>query len=185
MMKSILLCVITTVLAAFVIAGCEAAPGGSGAAPSPETSGQTSAAGESVDLGGEDYVDNYEDMTPSCITVIRVGDMPFSVDMESNRAAKEFVDKINHEALTVRMHDYGDFEKVGDLPWSLPTDDKEITTRPGDLILYQGNKITVYYGENTWNFTKLGHLNATPEEIEEYFGGKDDITAEFFVEWTE
>ncbi|MCR5509629.1 MAG: hypothetical protein K6F54_01535 [Lachnospiraceae bacterium] len=117
--------------------------------------------------------------------VIRVGDNPFSVDMESNSSADEFVDKVNHGGLTVEMHDYGDFEKVGDLPWELPTDDEQITTRPGDLILYQGNKITVYYDENTWNFTKLGHLNATPEEIKEVFGGKDDITAEFFVEWTE
>lgn len=83
------------------------------------------------------------------------------------------------------MHDYGSFEKVGNLPWKLPTNDEEITTEPGDLILYQGDKITVYYDENTWNFTKLGRLNATSEEIKEVFGDKDEITASFFLEWTE
>ena len=126
-----------------------------------------------------------EDMTPAGIMVIRVQDTCFSIDMESNSSAAEFTDKVNKSGLTVDMHDYGGFEKVGDLPWELPTNDEEITTMPGDLILYQGNKITVYYDENKWNFTKLGHLNATPEEIKETFGGKEDITAEFFVEWTE
>lgn len=165
------------------LAGCGsvAVPAGSGvgqAADGDDKMGSTDQTQVSQDEGEED-------MTPMGITVIRVGDMPFSIDMEDNSSAKEFVDKVNHGGLTVDLHDYGGFEKVGDLPWELPTNDEEITTRPGDLILYQGNKITVYYGENTWNFTKLGHLNATPEEIMETFGGKDDITAEFFVEWTE
>ena len=79
------------------------------------------------------------------------------------------------------MHDYGGFEKVGELP----RNDEKITTKPGDLILYQGDQITVYYAENTWEFTKLGSLNAEEDEIVEAFGGKDDITAEFFLEWTE
>ena len=77
------------------------------------------------------------------------------------------------------------FEKVGDLPWELPRNDEKITTKPGDLILYQGNQLTVYYAENTWEFTKLGSLNAEEDEIVEAFGGKDDITVEFFLEWTE
>ena len=137
------------------------------------------------DVVKEDSADSKEDMTPVGITVIQVGDMSFTIDMDSNPSAQAFVDKIKHDGLTVDMHDYGNFEKVGDLPWEIPANDEEITTKPGDLILYQGNKITVYYDENTWNFTKLGHLNATPDEIKEFFGGKDDITAEFFVEWTE
>ena len=83
------------------------------------------------------------------------------------------------------MHDYGNFEKVGELPWSITRSDSEITTRPGDLILYQGNQITIYYDENTWNFTRLGRLDATEEEIKEAFGGKENITVEFYAEWTE
>ena len=126
-----------------------------------------------------------EDMTPMPFLMVNVGETIFSIDLSNNSSAEEFLDKVNQGGLTVDMYDYGDFEKVGDLPWDLPTNDEEITTVPGDVILYQGNKITIYYDENTWNFTKLGHINATPEEIREAFGGKDDITAEFFVEWTE
>ena len=129
---------------------------------------------------GGDMID-----TNIAILNIRVGDEFFSVDLEGNLSAEAFFDKVRHGELKVEMHDFGGFEKVGYLPWTLPTSDESITTKPGDLILYQGNQITVYYGENTWEFTKLGHLNAEPEEILEVFGGKDDITAEFFLDWTE
>ena len=130
-------------------------------------------------------IDEKEDMTPMPMLGVAVGDSVFSIYTEDNSSAEAFVEEVKHGNVQIDMHDYGNFEKVGDLPWALPTNDEEITTVPGDVILYQGDKITIYYDENTWNFTKLGHLNATPEEIREAFGGKDDITAEFFVEWTE
>ena len=83
------------------------------------------------------------------------------------------------------MHDYGSFEKVGDLPWSLPTNDVEITTEPGDIILYQGNKITIYYDKNTWNSTMLGHIpDVDAAELRQVLGD-GNVTAEFSVEWTE
>ena len=126
-----------------------------------------------------------ESMEPTAIMVISVGDKCFTVQLDGNSSADAFFEKIKEEPLTIQMSDYGNFEKVGDLPWDLPRNDEEITTSPGDLILYQGNKITIYYDENTWNFTRLGRLNATEEEIKEFFGGTDDITAEFFLEWTE
>ena len=130
-----------------------------------------------------------DDMTPMPFVEVKVGDSFFMIDLEDNSSAKAFLEKISKDELVVDMHDYGGFEKVGDLPWELPTNDEEITTKPGDIILYQGNKITIYYDENTWNFTKLGELSGgTDEDIAEWkevFGGKDDIKAEFFVEWTE
>ncbi len=126
-----------------------------------------------------------EDMTPNAFLTVSAGDRFFSVELENNTSAEAFFEKIKSGSISVDMHDYGNFEKVGDLPLELPTGDEEITTVPGDLILYHGNKITVYYDENTWNFTKLGHINASEEEIKEVFGGEDDITAEFSVEWTE
>ena len=126
-----------------------------------------------------------EDMSPMPILGVIVGDNVFTIYTEDNSSAEAFVEKVKHGNVQIDMHDYGNFEKVGDLPWELPTNDEEITTAPGDVILYEGDHVTIYYDENTWNFTKLGHINATPEEIQEAFGGKDDITAEFFVEWTE
>ena len=129
--------------------------------------------------------EDFEDMTPTAIMVVRVGERSFTIDLSGNSSAEAFWEKIKEGGLKIDMSDYGGFEKVGNLPWSLPTNDEEITTKPGDLILYQGNKLTVYYDENTWNFTKLGRLNAGEEEIKEVFGGKADIKAEFYLEWTE
>lgn len=77
------------------------------------------------------------------------------------------------------MSDYANFEKVGPLGFSLPRNDKSITTTPGDIILYQGNQITIYYDTNSWNFTKLGKIeNVTQEELKEILGN-GDVTVTF------
>ncbi len=133
----------------------------------------------------ESNTEKEEDMTPIPVVGVRVGDRFFTISMEDNSSAGAFIDEVSSQELTVKMHDYGSFEKVGDLPFDLPVNDEKITTVPGDLILYQGRQITIYYDENTWDFTRLGRLNATPEEIREVFGGREEITAEFTVEWTE
>ena len=152
-----------------------------------EFSGINDWTGESETMGST--TEEQYDMTPTAIVGVRVGDNFFTIDLEDNSSAKEFFDKINSKPLTVEMQDYGGFEKVGDLPWELPMNDEQITTQPGGIILYQGNKITVYYGENTWKLTKLGSISGhTPEDVEaikDAFGGAEYVTAEFFVEWTE
>ena len=98
----------------------------------------------------------------------------FYADFEDNSSAEALKEKLNSSSVTLNMHDYGNFEKVGDLPQSLLRTDENITTVPGDIILYQGNKITIYYDENTWNFTKLGHIdNISQEELKTILGGGD------------
>lgn len=132
-----------------------------------------------------EVTDDHGGMTPNAFVAVKVGEDIFTIDLEDNSSADAFYEKLKEGNIEIVMHDYGSFEKVGNLPWKLPTNDEEITTEPGDLILYQGDKITVYYDENTWNFTKLGRLNATSEEIKEVFGDKDEIKASFFLEGTE
>ncbi len=121
---------------------------------------------------------------PSPVVFVEINGTVFTADMEDNSSADELIEKLSAGEITVDMQDYGGFEKVGDLPWSLSTNDEQITTSAGDIILYQGNKITIYYGENTWEFTKLGKVNATREQLLEAMGD-GDISARFFVEWTE
>ncbi len=166
--------IITGIILFSLLAGCT---------PPTSGNGQITEAGEqNMEQAAPDYE---EDMTPMPILGVIVGDNFFSIYTENNSSADAFIEEVSRGNVRIDMHDYGNFEKVGDLPWDLPTNDEEITTRPGDVILYQGNKIAIYYDENTWDLTKLGHIDATPEEIKEAFGGKEDITAEFFVEWTE
>ncbi len=87
--------------------------------------------------------------------------------------------------VTIDMHDYGSFEKVGALPWELPRNDTQITTKPGDVILYQGNQITIYYDENSWSFTRLARIDSTTKEELLAALGDGDVSVKFSLEWGE
>ena len=105
---------------------------------------------------------------------ITVGDVVFQANLEDNSSAEALRNLLANGPLTVQMHDYGNFEKVGELGQSLPANDEQITTGPGDLILYQGSRFVIYYDTNTWNFTRLGKIeNATKERLLEVLGDGD------------
>lgn len=75
--------------------------------------------------------------------------------------------------LTMKMSMYGGFEQVGSLGESLPRNDEQITTEYGDIVLYSGNQIVVFYGSNTWAYTRLGHIDMTQEELTDLLGNGD------------
>lgn len=90
------------------------------------------------------------------------------VENSSTQALKEL---LADGPLTIDMRDYGSMEKVGSLGADLPRNDEQITTNPGDLILYQGNSLVLYYDRNDWNFTRLGKVNdVTDQELREILG---------------
>ena len=95
---------------------------------------------------------------------ITVGDYELSATFADNSSAEEFRELLVQGPVTVEMEDYGGFEKVGSLGRSLSTNDRRITTEPGDVILYQGNSITIYYDTNTWSFTLLGRIQGLSQE---------------------
>ena len=82
---------------------------------------------------------------------ITVGDYELLATFEDNSSAEEFRELLSQ--------DYGGFEKVGPLGTTLTRNDTQITTEPGDVILYQGNQITIYYGTNSWSFTRLARID--------------------------
>lgn len=95
---------------------------------------------------------------------IHVNGHALAVTPEDNSSCEALLALLEEGDITVSAHDYGNFEKVGNLPTSLPTNDERITTSPGDVILYQGNQLTVYYDENTWSFTRLGRIEGVSAE---------------------
>lgn len=108
---------------------------------------------------------------------IEVNDYILYADLENNSSAEALKEKLSEGSITIEMSDYGNFEKVGDLPFELPRNDRRITTEPGDVILYQGNKLTVYYDVNTWEFTKIAKIRDTDKSIKEILGsGNVSIT---------
>jgi len=100
----------------------------------------------------------------------------YTATLSDNSSAEAFAELLKGGPLTVSAHDYGDFEKVGSLGTALPRNDEQITTSPGDIILYQGDQITVYYARNSWSFTRLGRID-DPAGLREALGDGDvDIT---------
>ena len=94
---------------------------------------------------------------PETIKII-VSGKTLSVKIEDNEATKALVAALSDASITYEANDYGGFEKVGLLGRTLPTSDTQITTQAGDVILYSGNQIVLFYGSNTWSYTRLGKM---------------------------
>ena len=109
-----------------------------------------------------------------------VGKNVLTIKLEDNSSAQAFVDLLRQGDLIIDMHDYGNFEKVGSIGTDLPRNDKRIRTKPGDVILYQGNQITIYYDVNEWNFTLLGRVQNT-SGLKEVLGN-DKVNVRFSLE---
>ena len=88
-----------------------------------------------------------------------------SLSLYDNATTRVLIDKLYQCDVTVTVEDYGDFEKVGSLGFSLPTNDERITTEIGEVVLYQGDKITLFYGQNTWEYTRLGYIVGYSSEL--------------------
>lgn len=102
---------------------------------------------------------------------IEVNGHTLTATLAENTSAQALLELLREAPITIEMQDYGNFEKVGSLGAALPRNDEQITTQAGDLILYQGNQLTIYYDTNTWNFTRLGKIdNITQSELKEILG---------------
>ena len=113
---------------------------------------------------------------------IHVNDTTFTATLADNSSAKAFAEFLAQGDMTLDMHDYGSFEKVADLPRSFPRNDKQIDTDAGDIILYQGNSITIYYDKNSWNFTRLARIDNVNKKRLQQILGKGNVKATFSVE---
>ena len=100
---------------------------------------------------------------------ITIGGKTVTATLADNSSAQALYEALQQGPITYEAHDYGDFEKVGDLGQSFPRNDESITTRPGDIILYQGSSLCIYYDTNSWNFTRIGRIEGmTQDEIKDF-----------------
>lgn len=106
--------------------------------------------------------------------LITVGNTTMTATLAENSSTEALKELLAGGPLTIEMSDYGNFEKVGPIGTTLPRNDEQITTKPGDLILYQGSNFVIYYDTNSWNFTKLGEIdNRTAAELKDILGSGD------------
>ena len=97
-----------------------------------------------------------------------IGNTPVSVDWEDNEAVEALKDLCRNQPLTIQMSMYGGFEQVGSIGTALPQNDVQTTTTAGDIVLYSGDQMVVFYGSNTWAYTRLGHItDKTQAELAE------------------
>lgn len=90
---------------------------------------------------------------------VTIGDQSFAATLEDNAATRELVKMMEESPISINMDDYSGFEKVGSLGKSLSTDNQQITTQAGDIVLYSGNQIVMFYGSNSWSYTKIGKID--------------------------
>jgi len=111
-----------------------------------------------------------------------INDTEVSVDWEENESVDALRALVADEPLTVQMSMYGGFEQVGSLGTSLPRNDAQTTTRAGDIVLYSGNQIVVFYGSNSWAYTRLGHITDQDEAGMTALLGSGDVTITLTME---
>lgn len=111
---------------------------------------------------------------------VQVGDAVFSATLEQNEAVNAFVEMMREDSVVIQMSDYSGFEKVGPLGTSLPASNSQTTTHAGDIVLYNGNQIVIFYGSNSWSYTRLGHIDDLTGWEEAL--GNGDVTVIFSLE---
>ena len=106
---------------------------------------------------------------------MKINDTPVTVTWEENESV-DALKELAQNGLTIRMSMYGGFEQVGPIGRSLPRQDVQTSTSSGDIVLYSGNQLVVFYGSNSWAYTRLGHIDdKTPDEMRKLLGNGDVI----------
>ncbi|MCI8504587.1 MAG: transporter substrate-binding domain-containing protein [Lachnospiraceae bacterium] len=111
---------------------------------------------------------------------VQIGNAVFTATLEKNDAVSAFVEMLQENPVVLKMNDYSGFEKVGSLGKSLPASNSQTTTNAGDIVLYNENQIVIFYGSNSWSYTRLGHIDDLTGWEEAL--GSGDVTVTFSLE---
>ena len=112
---------------------------------------------------------------------LKIGETMVEVAWEDNASVAALLEMAKEEPLTIQMSMYGGFEQVGPLGTSLPKDDVQTTTEAGDIVLYSGDQIVVFYGSNSWAYTRLGKITDQTASDLEGLLSNGDVTLTIFV----
>lgn len=107
---------------------------------------------------GTENIDDVEEITEMKMNV-QIGDAVFTATLEENDATRELVEMMEQGPVNINMDDYAGFEKVGPLGRNLTTNNHQTTTSAGDIVLYMGNQIVMFYGTNSWSYTRIGRID--------------------------
>lgn len=106
--------------------------------------------------------------------LMKIDDEIVTVAWEDNEAVAALMENLREQPLSIQMSMYGGFEQVGSLGTNLPREDEQTTTHAGDIVLYSGNQMVVFYGSNSWAYTRLGKItDKSAKELKALLGSKD------------
>ena len=127
---------------------------------------------DEIESNKENQVSNEIKKNEEQNMVMKIGDTSVDVTWEDNDSIKE-LNKLAESGLSISMSMYGGFEQVGSIGQSISRNDVQMTTQSGDIVLYSGNQLVVFYGSNSWSYTKLGKINLSQKELEKLLGNGD------------
>ena len=131
---------------------------------------ETTATGETVTASEENMTAGEEDNQMEDSMRLLIGETEVPVTWEEN-ASVEALKELS--PVTIQMSMYGGFEQVGSIRQSIVRNDKQTKTSYGDIVLYSGDQIVIFYGSNSWSYTRLGHIDLTQQEMKDLLGGGD------------
>lgn len=171
-MKKIFVMVLSVILVLGMTACSDA---GNAGQSEKETRPETDPQNEITDT--ENALNNSSENSEMKMTI---GDTPVTVLWEENESVDALRKLVSEKPLSIQMSMYGGFEQVGSIGQSLPRNDVQTTTNAGDIVLYSGNQMVVFYGSNSWGYTRLGHItDKSAAELKELLGnGNVAITIE-------
>ena len=173
-MKRILLCLL--LLTGICLSGCT---GQSNQPGTPPPTSEESGVLPGSESGGSTEMPPKEPTIPSeeskQVLTLTIDGIAVDVRWEDNDAVSELLDYVKDAHIVVHTSAYGGFEQVGSFPQSFSRNDVQMTTEPGDIVLYSGDQLVVFFGSNSWSYTKLGHINLTAEKLAELLGGESAV----------
>ena len=168
-MKPILSLII--IIIAVLCIGCGSAQGTEAAVPEPQQSPAMTPAAEAP--AAEQPQENKTESEETETMQMKIGETEVEVAWEDNESVAA-LKELARDGLAIQMSMYGGFEQVGSIGKSLPREDRQTTTQAGDIVLYSGNQLVVFYGSNSWAYTRLGKIaDKSASELSELLGGGD------------
>ena len=175
-----------------VLSACGTAPAQQGEIPAPDVQTENVTADDGASPAPDDGAPRKEEETGEMngseeaetgkTLRLYVDGKEIAVDWEENESAEALAALAASGPLAVQMSMYGGFEQVGSLGSRLPDSDERITAATGDIVLYSGSRIVIFYGSNTWEYTRLGKIaGMTDEEIAGLLGN-GDVTVTVTIE---
>ena len=163
-------------LLALALTGCGAVPSAPQRAETAPTAepfvSSTSETSAPQETGGPSAVPQEEET----MLYIQIGDATLTAVLEDNPSAQALAELLEDGPVTLEAENYGGFEKTAVLPEALPRNDARVTAGPGDVMLYQGDTVVLFYGSNTWSYTKLARITETEGLEAALSGGETALT---------